>query len=122
MIRSGTLGMMRSLALKLLTQTCSIATKDAGTDVYGYPSQDFTVVASDVRCRLLPAGQGTTNEAGQVSNRETITEEYRLILPHDQAIGPDYRVTVDAVEYEVIRLLRFHTDAITREALVVRSA
>lgn len=53
-----------------------------------------------------------------IGDQDVTREYYELILPHDVDIQPADRVTVNSVEYELIRFVEQHTDAVTVNVLI----
>jgi hypothetical protein len=94
---------------KFLTDTCTIYTRTATTDDYGYPSQVLTEYATGVACRLITVG--TQNKGRQFADREILEDVYRLIVPTATTIDTDYVVEVNSEKYQVISI----TDKLTNE-------
>lgn len=120
MISTQVLAMMRRRAQSFMTGTCTLLQEDDTVDSAGAPTNTWSVVASGVACRLLPVGRANDSATEVVSNAERLTEEYRLIVPHDTTLTSDMRVVIDADTYDIVRILDSRTSETDRQAVIVR--
>jgi hypothetical protein len=116
------LGHMRAMAESLMIDTCTLA---VGSDAYGdmgeLLSDQYTVVASDVVCRVINLGRRYTETVGHLAEREIIIEAYRLICPYDTALAVDQRVMLsDGSVFQIVDLNTARTDATDAQAVMVR--
>jgi len=113
---------MRNLADSLMTDTCKIEVRGTAKGESGEVLQNvYTVVATGVSCRLIM--QSTmTDRADRTAERETITEQYRLVCPVGTALAVDQRVTItsDGLVYQVVDLIRSRTSETDEQAVLVR--
>jgi hypothetical protein len=117
------LGSMRAAADSLMTDTCTIdvqaeATGDMGEVLY----DQYTVVATDVKCRVITVGQRFGTSIVDLGNRETLVEMYRLVCPYDTALAVDQRITLDSdgSQWQVVTLLTERTDSVDAQAVITR--
>lgn len=101
-----------------LTQRCKIEAETETRGDMGEPVIAWAMVADDVPCRVIKAGQFSTDAVQLVGQRETLPEMYRIALPPDTELDVDQRITVDGVTYNVVRLETALTDAVFRHALI----
>ncbi len=123
MINDVTRAMMRAAAEALMTDTCTL---EVGADAIGeygeVLSEHYTVVASNVPCRVITIGNRFKEKVGRVGEREVVTDIYRLVTPHDTALAVDQRVTLDSdgSRWQVVDLVTERTDDESAQAVIVR--
>lgn len=103
-----------------LTQRCKIEAETETRGDMGEPLHVWAMVADDVPCRVIQAGQFNAAAVQVVGSQETLPEMYRLALPPETPLDVDQRVTVDGVTYNVVRMETALTDEVFRHALIVR--
>lgn len=121
MVTDATIQRARVMVRRFLSQTCVISRETAARDEMGYPMHSTEVVASDVACRVISLGRVNSSQAGDVGSQETLTQRYRLILPHGTSIGADYTVTVDGVDYVIDGVVDDWSQAVDVQATMTRA-
>lgn len=121
---SAALAQMRAAAESLMTDTCTIEARRATVGEHGEPTEEFEVIETAVPCRVITLGsrfkEAQDNPATMA--RETQTDAYRLVVPHDTALDVDQRVTLasSGEVYDVADLLVGRTDEVDRQAIIAR--
>lgn len=106
----------------LLVDTCTIERRTVSTDEYGAPSETWTVVASDVPCRVMLAQREFPRaEAGAVGAQEAMPEVYRLSCPWGTGLQPEDRVTVNGGTYRITKLLTAASETLVEQAMIARA-
>jgi hypothetical protein len=99
----------------MLTDTCSIERETYSKGTMGEPLHTFEVVAEDVPCRVLQAGQGYGSNYAEVGGQEALRELTRVVLRRDaEFVVNDRIVMADGRTYLVIDA----EDALTDSAFV----
>ena len=112
---------MRDQAESLMTDTCTIEVQSASYGEMGELIEGYTLVASDVSCRVIDAASQNVAEVVQQGDRETIFSEVRIVVPYDTALAVDQRITTsDGTAWQVGRLVTARTNPIDAQAVVVR--
>jgi len=119
MVASGVMRIRGRLAARFLTDICHIEREVAGNAPFAGSKQTLPVTNS-VACRLIMKSGSNNDNADMVGGREVLANEYELILPHDQAIEIDYRVTIGENKYQVQRVVGDLTDK-TFKKVAIRS-
>lgn len=116
-----TMAMVRRNVNAMLTDLCSIERESGATDDMGAPLHDWTVVASDVPCRVIRAGQRNNSSTEIIGSQETLVEMYRLICPVGTPFTTDDRVRMagDAV-FHIVALEDRLTDLPFVSAIITR--
>lgn len=117
-----TMAMVRRNVSAMLTERCTIERERGATDDMGAPLHDWTVVASDVPCRVIRAGQQRNNTTTQiVGSQEALVETFRLICPVGTPFTTDDRVRMaDGLVYQVVALDDRLTDQAFVAAIIMR--
>ena len=113
-------GYVRGQVAKFLTETCTIEREAVVTGVFGEPVHAWEVVATNVACRLIRAGQFYTSAAAVSGGQETLPTAFKLIVANTVALDVDTRVTTGGLVYAVLRLETELTDEGFHMALVGR--
>lgn len=121
LVSDRTVNLVRRTLLKSLTDSAKIEREVATTDDMGAPLHTIELVATDVVCRVIRAGQQTQNQAKTAGGAETIIDKTRIILKHDVTIDVDYLITVRSVRYQVVTIDDNMTDAGFVSAICVRA-
>jgi hypothetical protein len=116
---------MRNMSDSLMTDTCTIEVRSTAKGASGETLQDvYTTVASSVACRLI--GQSSQTAMGDriqpTGDRETVTQQYRIICPYTTALAVDQRITLDSdgSQYQVVDLITARTQRTDVQAMLVR--
>lgn len=120
MLYADTINRLKQIAENAMTDTCTIRKESGSQDAYGAPTHNLEVVAVDVACRVIPAGENTSSRAGEAGSRELLEEIYQINLPAGTELGADYSVTVNNVNYIVVQVMQSVTDSVMTQALMVR--
>jgi len=117
-----TIAMVRRNVSAMLTERCTIERESGATDDMGAPLHDWTVVASDVPCRVIRAGQQRNNTTTQiVGSQEALVETFRLICPVATPFKTDDRVRLaDGTVYQVVALDDQLSDQAFVAAIIMR--
>lgn len=114
---------LTATALMWLKQTCTIEENNAITGEYGEASRLWQIVASNVPCRIIQAAASrSTTAVNEAGAQENILVEYRLEVPNTTVLRSDQRVTVDGVQYSIVRVEEALTDDLFRQAIITRRA
>lgn len=87
---------------------------DAGDVSVGYSA------GAVVQARLISGQRSFTSATVTPGMQESMKDEYRLCVPVGTEIGVDYRVEVDGVEWDVIRIVDGLTDRNEIQAVLTR--
>lgn len=113
--------MIRRCTARFLTQTCTVERQKATpTDALGDRSHIWEIVAQNVPCRLIMAGQRTGSAVVERAMQEQMRDEYRLIVARTVALDVDMRVTVAGVTFDVVRIDTALTDEAFHSAILNR--
>lgn len=102
-----------------LNETCTLYARVDSAYETGAQGTAFVAVASGVKCRVINSF-GARGDSGEVAQRETLRDTFRIILPVGTVIGNDYRVQVGAVLYEVTGVVDDRSDAADVQVRVER--
>jgi hypothetical protein len=106
---------------RTLTDTCRIEKEGDTTGTMGEPQHSWEIVQEDVPCRVIRVGGSRPGRTEGVSDRESMVEEFRLILPFGTEIDLDYRVVLaDGQVFMVISIVDQWTDAADVQVIMVR--
>lgn len=106
-------------ATAFLTERCTIeALQPQSGAVNTKPI--WTVVVSDVPCRLTQLGQGDRPSVEMLSGQETLAEYYNLSIPYNRNISSDYRVQLNGIIYEIVRVESALTDSAFTQLIITR--
>jgi len=115
------LARLRNMTERYLKDTCLIEVQQRVTDEYGSPMQAWSIIASDVPCRVLPiASSSMASMSALVGSAESLKELYKIICPFGTALAPDQRITVNGEIYNIIQLVTARTDETDTQALLTR--
>jgi hypothetical protein len=120
MVRSATRARIEAWVAQFLTDVCEIQRSVTTAGALGEPVESWSVVASDVPCRMIGAGSASGTATRDVGAQEAMVEMYRLVLPLGTVVGVDTRVVVAGATYEVVRVQDGLTSAVDVQAWVVR--
>lgn len=121
MVTAPMLAYMRRVAAGFMTATCTIERVTGGLTEIGTPNTGLTVVASNVPCRVIMSGSGSnSSESGLQGMAETLTETYKIELATTQTVDIDYKITVDGITYDVIRIETALTDDVFTQVTATR--
>lgn len=120
LINQAVLTQLRKQATTVLTDTCIIEKELVTTGAAGQRIRSWQTVAQDIPCRIIQLGQQTQSEIETVSSRESMSNEYRLIVSATTELGIDYRVTIDGVGFQIVSLETELTDRFFRHAIAVQ--
>lgn len=114
MLPGGTLGYMRAMADRFLTDTCAIERLSDAVDAAGAPVNTWEPVTSGVKCRLITPGWQRGN-VRMVGEQPHLGQEYRVVLPAGTAVGVQHRVTLDGNDsrWLVVGVVAGLTDEVT---------
>jgi len=116
-----TIAMVRRNVSAMLTERCTIERESGATDDMGAPLHDWTVVASDVPCRVIRAGQRNNNSTEIIGSQEALVEMYRLICPVATPFKTDDRVRMaDGAVYQIVAMDDRMTDQAFVSAIITR--
>lgn len=113
-------GYIRGQVNQYLTDLCTIENETVVKAVGEPAVRQWVTVGTDVPCRMIRAGQQTTDESQSLAEQDAIEESYRLILRYDASIEPGYRVTVGGEVYYVASLDRHLSDRVFRSAVITK--
>jgi head-tail adaptor len=125
MIPGGTLGYMRAMTGRFLTDTCRIEQRAMTRDEYGTATQTaWTLVEADVPCRVINLQSGLSGSAETVAGRESTPFTFRLICPAGTALAADQRVTLasDGSIWHIADVKTVLTDETDTQATIVRTS
>lgn len=106
---------------RTLTDTCQIEREDDTTGSMGEPHHGWVIVQEDVPCRVIRVAGSWSGRTEVVSDRESMVEEFRLILPFGTEIGLDYRVVLSGGQaYQVVSIVDQWTNAADVQVVMVR--
>lgn len=122
MLPGGTLGYMRAMTNRLLTDTCTIQARASGRGEFGNAQQTaWQTVATGVQCRVINLQAWLAGGAETVAGREAVTDIYRLICPAGTALDADQRVTLsDGTVFHVVDVKVSLTDETDTQATIAR--
>lgn len=116
-----TVALMKARIAQTLTDTCTIERETSAVGAMGEPLHMVSAVYSDVACRVIRVGARNDSATADVGSRETIVEEYRLIVPVGTVLGVDDRVTVsDGTAYVITNVEDRLTDGVFVGVVMVR--
>jgi hypothetical protein len=121
-MNSTTLNSLRAAVERYMTETCVIEAQQPALGKYREERAVWQVVYADLKCRVITVGNRTNNELVLVSERKSIREQYKLIVPYDTALSLNQRVTVNGQTYTIINILTERTDAVDAQAFMERVA
>jgi len=100
-----------------MTDRCDIRRMNAVTSGAGYSAEIPTVVAADVKCRVLPMKK----QAGEVTGGQEMGKNFfRLAVPYDTDLRDGDQVEINGTIYEVMELNDVRTDATDLQATIAR--
>lgn len=103
------------MADRFLSDYCHIEREVlAGSTPFAGGSKVMQPVGGSIKCRLIMKS-ARSNQADMLGGQEILAGEYELILPHNQDIAVDYRVTIGGVTYEVQRIIENMTDSVFKK-------
>lgn len=120
MVNARMLAQIRKSAETFLTDTCTIRREVTTPDAYGGVQRVQELVAADVRCRIITVNRQSASSTTITSDRETLRDEYRLSVLRTVPLGTDYMVTVEGVDYDVVRIETRLTDEVFHHAILHR--
>lgn len=101
MIDDADLAYMRAEALDVaMPDVCAIQRLQRSPDGRGGFTESWVNAWQNVVCRIMTSDQA--NRERVVADRPTMTVDYVLSLPWDQAIDETMRVYIDSTAYEVV--------------------
>lgn len=120
--------MTNAVILSQLRKKAATWLSDTGTveqerQVEGDMGERVTVwqtIASDVKCRVIMAGQGTQSAIDQMGAQETLEETYKISMAAGTPVGVDCKVTVNGEEYSVVRVETALTDHFFVQVIATR--
>ena len=103
----------------LATDTCTLQTRTWNADSIGGGSYTWAAAATDVPCRLVPAG--LQQREGITAEQLMVHDLFTLSLHWDRAITEEMRVVIGSDTFEVVHVDDSHTQRLTRSAQIVRA-
>lgn len=107
----------RRMLAELLMDQCQISVQSTVVGTMRTQSKMYNPVQSTV-CRMLPI-QRTTSDVVVGGGQESLEQQYKVILPHGTTIDLNYRIAVNGVNYNVVRIDDARTDALDVQVIVV---
>jgi hypothetical protein len=108
---------MRAAGAKSLSDYCTIQ-RQSSTSEDGYLSGDWSNVATNVACRVLP--ETRSDQRGIVEDREANRTYFRLALAHTANLRAGDRVVLAGVVNEVLQITSPITDQVFTMAKLAR--
>lgn len=109
---------MRADVANMLPGTAVIQAVTRTSDGAGGWSESWAAVAGGtVACRLDPLGRSLSKTEVQLL-RESMTIAFQLTVPHDAPVATDCRVVIGGTTYEVLSLDVYHSERVSRRAIV----
>lgn len=111
MLRTRVLARMRAQAESLMTETAtisrpgSVTVDSSGNWTTGAPAETSSA------CRLIPASN--TRVSAVIGEQDVTRDYYELIFPYNADVQSGDRVTVDSIEYELLKFEESHTDVVS---------
>ncbi len=103
-----------------LTDSALIEKESQSVGQYGEPLHAWQVTDASAVCRLIQGAKATTTPDFVSGAQETMPDLYTLVVEADTELDVNYRVTVNEIVYQVVRLEAELTDKGFRTALVSR--
>ncbi len=119
MMPHGVRGYIKRYTLKSLPDSCVIEVQLTVAGDYGQNVLTWVEVVT-TRCRLIKAGQSSTEEAEEFAGQNAIHEEMRLIVASEIGLDVGQRVTVNSEIYYISSLDIGLSDKMFRAGLLVR--
>jgi hypothetical protein len=120
MLNSIILNGIRARANVFLKELCTIKRENRGQGAMGEALGGDENVAENVRCRMIKAGQFNDEAAMLAGNKDALQDMYRLSVPYGTDLKTNYRVTLNDLTYDVVRLETELTDEVFHHAIVAR--
>lgn len=114
------LNQVRAAAGKWLKDSCTIEQQTIVTGEYGEEASQWSVIATDVKCRVIRSARNSGSATQERGAQETLEQEYKLAVPVSVDLGINQRVTVNGVTYQIVRVEIALTDEIFKSATIVR--
>ena len=111
---------VRKVVAGYLRDTCTLQQETHTRGDYGQTEIGWQNIVSDLPCRLIEAGQNTTEKADDFAGQEAIDEIKRLIVPYDTALDAGQRVLLGGETWYIAALETQMTDESYRAAIVVK--
>lgn len=111
---------IRAAARRNMTDTCTIEREADSVGEFGSRSRVWTIVDSNVPCRLITSKAATQGMSAEYGGQEVMADEYRLCVPYDTVLEVDMRVTVSGAVYNVASIVDGRTDKGDVQAMVIR--
>lgn len=109
-----------SRVTSMLTTTCAIERQSRSTGAMGEILHTWERIGTNVPCRLIRIDAGQDKQASIVGGQETLTDQYRLIIPAAQTVDVNYRVLIAGDTYTIIGVQTDLTDRTFNAVLLSR--
>jgi head-tail adaptor len=121
-LREGQLARQRALALRDLTDRCTIERYTQAQDDTGEVVSTFAALATDVPCRVVAVGSVTGAERLRLDAMAQVTD-WIVVVPAEQDVTSKDQVRITQGSsagrlFEVSQVLGPHTDEVRRRLMV----
>lgn len=117
---TATLARLRAITARYMTDTCTIEAQVKAQGKYREEHPVWQTLYTGLRCRLITIGTRNNNELVLSSDRESIRETYKLIVPYDTALAIDQRVTIRGKTYTVVSIMTERSETTDAQAIMER--
>lgn len=115
------LATMRAVSERFMKERALIEREANSRDALGGMAHDWEITAEDVPCRMITSKGATLPGTGIVADREIMEDTYTISLPVGTVLETDYRITVNAKRYNVVRVVDGRTEAADVQAVLIRA-
>ena len=119
-ISDAMLAMVKSEMARSLVDRCRIERALTTLDENGGSVETWEIVADNEPCRVIQMGSSDSSQALATGERETLRRAYKLIVSVSVAVSVDYRVTIGADVYDIIRIEDALSDEVFHSVLMSR--
>lgn len=120
MVSPQMIAFIRSMALRWMTDTCTIERQADSVGSLGQVLDSWQIVSTGTACRLITSKGATQPSTTVMADRLTLEDTYRISLPMGTVLNADYRITIGTSVFRVASVLDGRTDSADVQAVLVR--
>lgn len=101
-----------------LTDTCTVKRSMTAKGDYMEDVESWSAIHEDLPCRLIRSRQPIGDGVEMSGQRQVLEDEYRLAVADDVDIDGNDRITIDGVEYGIVRMDDVMTDKFFKHVIL----